>query len=98
MEDCVEEAGSAAGRCHRRRRSSRLAIVAAAAEIGSHAFLNRAVCIGHHTRLDAFVSVQAGANLGGQGRLCDEAEVALSCLGEAKLLQIVIYRERGGGS
>ena len=52
-------------------------VVAAEAYIGAHVFLNRGVLIGHHTKIDPFVSIQAGARVGGRGHICAEAEIGI---------------------
>lgn len=52
-------------------------VVAAQVRLGRHVFVNRGVLIGHHTRVDAFSSLQAGANIGGFSHLGEETEVGL---------------------
>lgn len=52
-------------------------IVAARGHIGRHVFLNRGVAIGHHTRIGAFCSVQAGASVGGFCKIEEETEIGI---------------------
>jgi sugar O-acyltransferase (sialic acid O-acetyltransferase NeuD family) len=72
-------------------------VVAARAHIGPHVFLNRAVTVGHHTRIERFSSLQAAARVGGFAHIEEETEVGIG----ATIIDRVIIGARsfvGAGS